>query len=260
MIEAGSPTKPGILIVDDEKEILASLADLLRRDFHVLTTSDTREALEILASGQSLALVMSDQRMPTMTGAEFLAVAAKIAPDTPRVLMTAYADLNAVILAVNRAGIIQYITKPWDGEELLGTLKLIAERHQMVLDNQQLVVRLLRSANQESSPYLSDEPVGPSARGTKSAYTRVKLNNQIINQAQHQIERSHMQMNSAQAIKPICLDCGRTLIKGELTEVMENSTQEDHGDLIMTGYGCCPDCRRRILAALKEDKLPDCSE
>ena len=114
MIEIGNHNKPSILIVDDEVEVLNSLADLLRKDFHVFATSDVDEAQRLLISHERFSLVISDQRMPMLTGAELLTRVAKIRPDTARILLTGYADIDAVIEAVNQGQIVQYITKPWD--------------------------------------------------------------------------------------------------------------------------------------------------
>ena len=122
MIEIGNPQSPKILIVDDESEVLNSLADLLRKDFHVFATSDVDEALRLLVSSSMFSVVISDQRMPVLTGAKLLAIVAKSSPDTARILLTGYADIDAVIEAVNQAQIVHYITKPWDAVKLLATI------------------------------------------------------------------------------------------------------------------------------------------
>ncbi len=72
MIEIGNRAKPKVLIVDDETEVLSSVADHLRKDFHIFTISDVREAQDLLASEALFSLVIADQRMPVMTGAELL--------------------------------------------------------------------------------------------------------------------------------------------------------------------------------------------
>jgi PAS domain S-box-containing protein len=125
VIEIGNPQSPKILIVDDEAEVLNSLADLLRKDFHVFATSDVDEALRLLVSSSMFSVVISDQRMPVLTGAKLLANVAKTSPDTARILLTGYADIDAVIEAVNQAQIVHYITKPWDAVKLLATINSI---------------------------------------------------------------------------------------------------------------------------------------
>ena len=136
MIEVGDPDNPRILIVDDETEVLQSLADLLRKDFHVFATADVEEALSLLATDSSFSMVISDQRMPEMTGAELLARAAKTNPDTARILLTAYADISAVIEAVNNGQIVQYITKPWDTVKLLATLNSLQQLKRSQQENE----------------------------------------------------------------------------------------------------------------------------
>jgi DNA-binding NtrC family response regulator len=102
-----------ILFVDDEERILRSLALQFRREYEVLTESDPRRALQRLKS-ESVQIIVSDQRMPQMSGAELLAQARQIAPDTLRILLTGYSDLDAAVEALNSGGIFRYLTKPWD--------------------------------------------------------------------------------------------------------------------------------------------------
>ena len=114
--------KPVILAVDDDPEVLASVQRDLREkyapDYRIVGVSSGRQALETLneltAAGDQAALLVVDQRMPEMTGVEFLEAARRLAPLTRRVLLTAYADTEAAIDAINRAGVSFYILKPWD--------------------------------------------------------------------------------------------------------------------------------------------------
>ncbi|MDF3194792.1 response regulator [Pseudomonas sp. 1928-m] len=115
-----------ILFVDDEERILRSLALQFRREYEVLTESDPRRALERLKS-ESVQIIVSDQRMPQMSGAELLAQAREIAPDTLRILLTGYSDLDAAVEALNSGGIFRYLTKPWDQQEMAFTLRQAAQ-------------------------------------------------------------------------------------------------------------------------------------
>ena len=115
-----------ILFVDDEERILRSLAMQFRREYEVLTESDPRRALERLKS-ESVQIIVSDQRMPQMSGAELLAQAREIAPDTLRILLTGYSDLDAAVEALNSGGIFRYLTKPWDQQEMAFTLRQAAQ-------------------------------------------------------------------------------------------------------------------------------------
>jgi DNA-binding NtrC family response regulator len=115
-----------ILFVDDEERILRSLALQFRREYEVLTESDPQRALQRLKTEQVHVLV-SDQRMPGMTGAELLAAAQQIAPQTLRILLTGYSDLDAAVDALNNGGIFRYLTKPWDAQEMAFTLRQAGE-------------------------------------------------------------------------------------------------------------------------------------
>ena len=115
-----------ILFVDDEERILRSLALQFRREYEVLTESDPCRALERLKS-ESVQIIVSDQRMPQMSGAELLAQARQIAPDTLRILLTGYSDLDAAVEALNSGGIFRYLTKPWDQQEMAFTLRQAAQ-------------------------------------------------------------------------------------------------------------------------------------
>ncbi len=115
-----------ILFVDDEERILRSLAMQFRRQYQVLTETDPCRALERLRS-EPVHILVSDQRMPQMSGAELLAQAREIAPDTLRILLTGYSDLDAAVEALNSGGIFRYLSKPWDPQEMAFTLRQAAE-------------------------------------------------------------------------------------------------------------------------------------
>ncbi|MDQ4129759.1 MAG: FAD-dependent oxidoreductase [Actinomycetota bacterium] len=117
--------KPAILAVDDDREVLQAVARDLRtqygRDYRVLTATSGRDALELLEEltlrNDAVALLLVDQRMPEMTGVEFLEEAIGLFPDVKRALLTAYADTEAAIRAINNARLDYYIMKPWDPPE-----------------------------------------------------------------------------------------------------------------------------------------------
>lgn len=118
--------KPKVLLVDDEERILRSLGLLLRMQYQVFATSDGHEALAILKR-EKIHVLISDQRMPIMTGSELLRHAREIAPDTVRILLTGYADADAALEAVNEGEIFRYINKPWGPKELRDTIAQAAE-------------------------------------------------------------------------------------------------------------------------------------
>lgn len=109
-----------LLLVDDEQNILASLKRLLRRDaYHILTASSGQEGLDLLAA-HAVDVIVSDQRMPGMLGADFLRNARLLYPQTMRIMLSGYTELQAVTDAVNEGAIFKFLTKPWDDQQLRG--------------------------------------------------------------------------------------------------------------------------------------------
>ncbi len=126
--EPEKPKKHAILLVDDEPEILYSLKALLRREFDLYTAESAQEALEILKQ-HKIHVIMTDQRMPEMTGVELLGRAHAEFPSAMRIVFTGYADIKAVVDAINTGGVYRYIVKPWDPDDLIDVLKDAAARY-----------------------------------------------------------------------------------------------------------------------------------
>jgi two-component system cell cycle sensor histidine kinase/response regulator CckA len=114
-----------VLLVDDEPQVLVALEDLLSDEFDVLKAQSGEDALKVIGGQQEIAVVITDQRMPKMTGDEFLTRLDK--HGATRILLTGYADLSAVIRAVNEGKIFAYVTKPWNAEDLWLTVHNAAE-------------------------------------------------------------------------------------------------------------------------------------
>ena len=112
------PTNFGtILFIDDETNNLSSFKAAFRRKWNILTTSSSQEAFDLLSKNE-VNIVIADQRMPEITGSEFLAEVRTKYPETIRILLTGYADITAIAEAINNGGIYRYFQKPWN-EELL---------------------------------------------------------------------------------------------------------------------------------------------
>jgi len=116
---------PLILLVDDEPDILVALKDLFEGQYRVLTAGSGREGLQTLAVNSGVAVIVSDQRMPEMTGDVFLSQARTMS-DAAAVLLTGYADLRAVVAALNEGGIVGYAPKPWEPEGLRAMVAMVA--------------------------------------------------------------------------------------------------------------------------------------
>jgi signal transduction histidine kinase len=136
-----------LLVVDDEPDLTQSLQDLLRRDYRVLTATRAAEGLKLLER-EMVQIVMSDQRMPEMTGVEFLRRLRDLYPDTVRLLYTAFSDIKTVTEAINEGNVYRYITKPWEEDELRLVLRQAAEHYDLVAERKRLLAQL-RQKNQE---------------------------------------------------------------------------------------------------------------
>ena len=130
-----------ILIVDDEIDNLQLLYRTLRRDYDVVKAQGPLEALEILKNDE-FQCILSDHKMPDMDGVEFLKRSYDIYPDTMRLLVTAYSDVDILMNAINYAKIYRYIKKPYSPEELLHIVQLSLEYYQLKEDNKRLIFDL----------------------------------------------------------------------------------------------------------------------
>jgi signal transduction histidine kinase len=138
------PQRPTVLVVDDEPEVLHSVYDLLRIDYHVITCPSGRDAVEVLSRFDEVHVVMSDQRMPGMSGVEVLRHAKQVRPEATRLLVTAYADVNAVVEAINQGSVFRYIAKPWNPEELLAVVRQAVDQHDLVVEKERLLAEKSR--------------------------------------------------------------------------------------------------------------------
>jgi DNA-binding NtrC family response regulator len=129
--------KHSLLLVDDEPEILFSLQGLLRREFRLHTAGSADEAIRILEQ-HPIDIVMTDQRMPEITGVELMKRVRTEHPSAIRIVFTGYADIKAVIDAINHGGLFRYLTKPWDPDELIDVLHEAAEEYDRRVGGAQL--------------------------------------------------------------------------------------------------------------------------
>src|SRR5471030_2970675 len=121
-------SKITVLYVDDEENNLFSFKATFRIKYKVLTAISGEDALKILAANQ-VHIIITDQRMPEMTGVEFLEKVLEKFPDPMRILLTGYADMGAVVDAVNKGKIFHYLAKPWNEEELDLTINRAYEKY-----------------------------------------------------------------------------------------------------------------------------------
>ena len=130
-----------ILVVDDEPDVVKSVQDLLRLDYRVLGATRASEGIRMLEK-EEIHVVMSDQRMPEMTGVQFLNHIRGEHPEAIRLLFTGYADIRAVIDAINQGNVYRYITKPWDPDELQTVIREAVERYDLIVERKRLTGEL----------------------------------------------------------------------------------------------------------------------
>jgi len=144
-----SPEKGKILFVDDEENILRSLQRLfMDEEIEVFTASSGAKGLEILARETEVGVIVSDQRMPEMTGVDFLEKSKAISPQSIRILLTGYADVNAAIDAINRGGTFRYLNKPWNDDELVQAVKGALHMYHLLTENKRLAA-IVKKQNAE---------------------------------------------------------------------------------------------------------------
>lgn len=145
-----------LLLVDDEEAILSSLKRLFRRDgYQILTATSGAQGLELLA-GQPVGVILSDQRMPGMTGIEFMREARRLYPHTVRMTLSGYTDLQSIIGAVNEGALYKFLTKPWDDDLLRTHVAQAFEQGELAAENHRLT-EALRQANHRLQRMVREE-------------------------------------------------------------------------------------------------------
>ena len=159
-----------VLLVDDEPDILRAFQFNYGDEFAVLTAESGPGGLKLLEAHDA-AVIVADQRMPVMSGVEFLARSMEIRPDANRIVLTGYTDIDAIVRAINSSRIYRYVTKPWESEELRLTLRRAIEAFHLARENARLVHELSR-ANQRlaaENAYLKEAGTGHEIVGDSAA-------------------------------------------------------------------------------------------
>lgn len=137
-----------ILLVDDEKHILKALLRLLKElDADIVTANNGEEALAVLVK-DNISLIISDQCMPQMTGVEMFKHAKKISPESVRILLTGYADIDVTVDAINKGEVKYYLNKPWDDTQLFSQIKESLEGQRIKAENRRLAVSIANKNRQ----------------------------------------------------------------------------------------------------------------
>lgn len=164
----GKEQRPHILCVDDEPLVLEGLRDTLRRSFQVHVAGSGAEGLALLRGNPArFAVVMSDMRMPVMSGAAFLQQARHMAPNAVRMLLTGYADVDSAVMAVNDGRIFRFLTKPCDPGELLRACAAALGQHRVAAAERVLLEQTLHGSVQALTDVLSMASPAAFGRGSR---------------------------------------------------------------------------------------------
>jgi CheY-like chemotaxis protein len=148
-----------ILIVDDEEAILETMTFTFEDEYEVFAATSAREALGLLDLNAPIAAVITDQRMPEMTGVEFLARVYERHPSTTRIILTGYADGDAMVRAINEGHVYAYVTKPWEPDELKQLVHRAVELHGLRVTNERLLEDV-QQANRFLAAAIDEIPIG----------------------------------------------------------------------------------------------------
>ncbi len=173
-----------IMFVDDEKSILAALTRIfLDDDVEIYTAESGLAALEILKN-ESMDLIVSDQRMPEMNGVEFLRQSIKYSPNSVRIVLTGYADINAAVDSINKGEVYRYIAKPWDNNELKATIRGALEFGRLRKENERLL-KLTKKQNIELKDLNAnlEEKVDEQTKELRDMYNKLKILHDNINKS-----------------------------------------------------------------------------
>jgi len=135
-------SKGTILLVDDEENVINSIRRSLRKEgYQILSCTNARQALELLQT-EDVDLIISDQRMPGMSGMDFLIQAKKLRPHTIRILLTGYSDMEVAIKAINEGKLFRFLSKPWDDTELKVTILNAMKLRKILIENRNLMAQV----------------------------------------------------------------------------------------------------------------------
>jgi response regulator RpfG family c-di-GMP phosphodiesterase len=139
--------KINVLYVDDEVDNLNAFKAVFRRDFNVFIVETAEEGVEILRNNE-IEVILTDQRMPNVTGIEFLASILDEFPEAMRILVTGYSDISTVIDAINKGHVYRYVSKPWNNDDFKIIIEQAAEVYKLRKEKRQLTEDLIRTQGQ----------------------------------------------------------------------------------------------------------------
>ena len=204
--------RPRLLFIDDEEINRSNFLETFGDEYEILLAGSGEEALEIMARESTLALILSDQRMPGISGAEVLAQARELAPKAERIMITGYSEPDDIMAAINQGQVYRYILKPWTSGELRIAIIHAVERHQLKEENLALLLAL------EKKNFELEELV------------RART----------------LELKNLQSLLPICSYCRKIRDDKNAWHELETYLHQ-HTDIIFT-HGICPHCYEKAIA------------
>jgi response regulator RpfG family c-di-GMP phosphodiesterase len=232
----GKSDAPRILVVDDEPAVLESLADLFRKEFRVTATDDPDEAIRFLETN-TVSLLLTDQRMPRITGAKLIERCAHVSPQTTRILITGYADLEAVVEAVNEGKVYHYVSKPWESAQLLELVRSAVNRSRLEQEELTLIEQLSTVAAVSVSPAPAPAPPPAASRLSPS------IQNEILRRTVRTFGEAVSVLEQLKAVVPVCMYCQKVKTAEGEWHAMLNYLRQNS---LVLSHGVCPECERPL--------------
>ena len=204
--------RPRLLFIDDEEINRSNFQQTFAEEYHILLAGSGEEALEIMAREEGLALILSDQRMPGLSGAEVLARARELSPHAERIMITGYSEPEDIMAAINQGHVYRYILKPWTSSELRIAIIHAVERHLLKQENRTLF----------------------SALEAKNA------------ELEELVRARTLELKNLQNMLPICSYCRKIRDDKNAWHELEAYLQH-HSDILFT-HGICPHCYDKVMA------------
>jgi len=205
-----------LLFIDDEEINRNNFQQTFADEYEILPAASGKEALEIMAREDDLALILSDQRMPGLSGAEILARARELAPQAERIMITGYSDPEDMIAAINQGQVYRYILKPWASGELRIAIIQAVERHRLKQEN-----RYLLSALEAKNDKMEE-----------------------------MVRAKTLELKKLQSMLPICSYCRKIRDDKNAWHGLETYLRQ-HNDILFT-HGICPHCYENMMVELAE--------
>jgi len=230
-----------ILYVDDEEFNLIIFRESLCDRFEIFTALSGEEALTILEKEKDIALVVSDQRMPGMSGVDLLAKVRELAPHAERIILTGYSDPHDIIAAINEGHVYRYILKPWTEEDMQVTIPQAVERHRLKKEIHGLVEEL-----SQKNLELEDRVRKRTAELAKT--------NQTLTTRVAELAQTRYELLTLRGILTICSYCKKMRDANDAWLSIEQYLLS-HADTLLS-HGICPDCYTKQMEELEELEKP----